>query len=128
MTTNRVCLIARNSGGHPLCWSHVMGFTPKGSVTAVGTFLRSASILSSSACVMRQSMAEARDLSLGGYMQKWEHKIESSQSGIAVVKYGVDGWELVSVVFDPNESRFYFFFKRPKQEKAPRLPPIRSGF
>ena len=54
-------------------------------------------------------------------MQKWEYTWDSQPHGLdydeRMNAFGVDGWELVSVVQAPTD-KVLFFYKRPKQDTS----------
>jgi len=53
-------------------------------------------------------------------MQKWTFFQTGNTDAEKLIKtmggFGKEGWDLVSVVFDPESSRFIAFFKRPITE------------
>jgi len=61
-------------------------------------------------------------------MQKWEYRVveweeigSTPRRGEIFNGLGQDGWELALVTDD-----YAYIFKRPKEEKPPTLPPIRT--
>jgi hypothetical protein len=59
-------------------------------------------------------------------MQKWEYKAEVSETPLEnkLNEIGNQGWELVSAFYD-TQYGYVYYFKRPKAEEPPTLPPIR---
>ncbi len=60
-------------------------------------------------------------------MQKWEYTAVVSETPLQsrLNVFGDDGWELVSAFYD-SQYGYVYYFKRPKAEQPPNLPPIRS--
>jgi len=60
-------------------------------------------------------------------MQKWEYLKLVDPDAAEMNAWGEDGWELVAVITPHlDDIPYVFYFKRPKAEKPPTLPPIRK--
>lgn len=56
-------------------------------------------------------------------MQKWEYRTTLSREFYSTQdldEQGVEGWELVSVIYTSASDEWFFFYKRPKQEQQPQ--------